>query len=67
MGSAFLCDWCGLEAELQHPEYIASWLKVLNDDRSAVIVAASQAQKAFDFLLEQSGMNVEPNPLRDAA
>ena len=67
MGSAFLCDWCGLEAELQHPEYIASWLKVLDEDKSAVIIAATQAQKAFDFLLEKSGLNVESDDLREAA
>ena len=67
MGAAFLCDWCGLESELQHPEYIASWLKVLDEDRSAVIVAASQAQKAFDFLLATSGMNEEADDLKRAA
>lgn len=63
MGAAFLCEWCGLLAEPQHPEYIASWLKVLDEDRSAVIVAASQAQKAFDFILEKSGMNEEVSDL----
>lgn len=67
MGSAFLCDWCGLEAELQHPEYIASWLKVLGGDKSAVIVAASQAQKAFDFLLEMAGMKDMGEDLKKAA
>ncbi|MXX17567.1 MAG: DUF1738 domain-containing protein [Gammaproteobacteria bacterium] len=67
MGAAFLCEWCGLLAELQHPEYIASWLRVLDEDKSAVIVAASQAQKAFDFILEQSGMNEEVSDLRKAA
>ena len=67
IGSAFLCDWCGLEAELQHPEYIASWLKVLGGDKSAVIVAASQAQKAFDFILEIAGTNVGAEDLKEAA
>lgn len=42
------CNWCGLEAELQHPKYIASSLKVLDDDKSAVIVVATQDQKVFD-------------------
>ena len=34
--------------------YIQNWLQVLKDDRRAVIVAAGQAQKAADFILNQS-------------
>jgi len=57
MGSAFFCDWCGIQSGLQHPEYIHSWLKVLEQDKSAVVVAATLAQKAFDLVLERAGMN----------
>ncbi len=63
MGAAFLCEWTGLAAELQHPEYIASWLEVLKADSAAVIVAATQAQKAVDFLMEKAGQE----DLREAA
>jgi antirestriction protein ArdC len=30
--------------------YIATWLKVLKDDKRAIFTAASHAQKAADFL-----------------
>lgn len=50
MGSAFLCAKLGLKGELQHENYIGSWLKVLKEDYRALIRAASQAQKAFEYL-----------------
>jgi antirestriction protein ArdC len=54
LGAAFLC------ADLQitpivrkdHAAYIASWLKVLKNDKRAIFTAASHAQKAADFLNE---------------
>ena len=49
--SAFLCGTFGIEGGLQHPEYIANWLKVLNGDKYAVFKAASLAQAASDFIL----------------
>ena len=67
MGSAFLCDWCGIKSDLQHPEYIATWLGVLADDTSAVIFAATQAQKAFDYLLDKAGINLDAKGLKEAA
>lgn len=52
MGSAFLCAQVGVPLEgLQHPGYIDHWLKVLRDDKRALIRAASQARKASEFLL----------------
>ncbi len=33
-----------------HAAYIASWLKVLKDDKRAIFTAASHAQKAADYL-----------------
>ena len=33
-----------------HAAYIASWLKVLKDEKRAIFTAASHAQKAADFL-----------------
>ena len=51
MGSAFLTDHCGLAGQLQHASYIESWLKALKNDKKLIFTAASQAQKAADFLL----------------
>ena len=53
MGAAFLCSTVGIAGHLQHPEYISSWLSVLREDKRAVITAASHAQKASDWLLQQ--------------
>ncbi|HTU44886.1 MAG TPA: zincin-like metallopeptidase domain-containing protein [Bryobacteraceae bacterium] len=52
MGAAFLCADLGITPEVRedHASYIASWLKVLKDDKRAVFTAASHAQKATDFL-----------------
>ena len=50
MGSAFLCARLGLHGDLQHANYIASWLKVLKADYRALVRAASQAQKAYEYL-----------------
>jgi antirestriction protein ArdC len=46
-----------LEPRPDHASYIASWLKVLKDDKRAVFTAASHAQRAADFLggLQQKG------------
>jgi len=51
LGSAFLCAHLGVEGKLQHPEYLAAWIKRLQDDEKAIIRAASAAQKAVDFIL----------------
>ncbi len=54
LGAAFLSAHCHLDGRLQHASYIASWLEVLQRDKRAVFVAAAQAQKAADYLLEQA-------------
>lgn len=50
MGAAFLCAFCGVEGHLQHPEYIGHWLGVLREDKRAVLLASSAAQKAADLV-----------------
>jgi len=52
LGSAFLCATLDLTPELRddHASYLASWLKVLKDDKRAIFSAASHAQRAADFL-----------------
>lgn len=56
LGAAFLSAHCRLDGRLQHASYIASWLEVLQRDKRAVFVAAAQAQKAADYLLEQADL-----------
>ena len=52
LGSAFLCADLEITLEIRddHAAYIASWLKVLKNDRRAIFTAASHAQRAADFL-----------------
>ncbi len=51
MGSAFLTDHCGMPGVLQHAAYIESWLSALRNDKKLIFTAASQAQRAADYLL----------------
>ena len=56
MGASFLSGRAGIFEHDQLEEssaYIAGWLKALNNDRSLVIKAASQAQKAADHITRQ--------------
>jgi len=52
IGAAFLGAHLGLPInKLQHPQYIASWLEVLEKDTRAIFTAARLAQEACDWLL----------------
>lgn len=64
--AAFLCATTGIHQGYQdnHAKYIKSWIKVLKNDSKAIMTAASQAQKAHDFLLKGTAFAV---PVRDAA
>jgi len=50
LGSAFLCADHGIDGQLQHADYIASWLRVLKSDNKAVFKASALAQKASDYI-----------------
>ncbi len=52
LGSAFLSADLDLTPDVRedHASYIASWIKVLKDDKRAIFTAASHAQRAADFL-----------------
>ncbi len=50
MAAAFLCADLMIPGQLQHAEYIGSWLRVLRDDRKAVFTAARQAQTAAGYI-----------------
>ena len=50
LGAAFLCAHLGVEGQLRHAEYIASWLSLLKEDDRAIFTAASKASAAADYL-----------------
>ncbi|MGF1871982.1 ArdC family protein [Photobacterium indicum] len=52
LGSAFCCADLGIFGNVQHEDYIAGWLKKLNDDKRFIFKAASLASKAHAFLLK---------------
>lgn len=57
LGSAFLCGELGLPTDprTDHAPYIASWLKVLKNDKRAIFTAAAKAQQAADWLTKRTG------------
>lgn len=63
LGSAFLSSDLGIAPDVRpdHSAYIASWLKVLKEDKRAIFTAAAHAQRAADFLngLQQHQQAVE--------
>ncbi|MGE0201524.1 MAG: ArdC family protein [Candidatus Melainabacteria bacterium] len=67
MGSAFLFADLGLEGNVQHDSYIASWLRVLKNDKKAIFKAATEASKAHQFILKAAGELEEPEALEEAA
>jgi len=52
MGAAILAASTGIDCDFpQSAAYVASWLRALSDDRSLVLKAAQQAQRATDRIL----------------
>ncbi len=54
MGAAYLCGICGIENSTidNSAAYIQSWLSKLKNDNKLVVMAASHAQRAVDYILE---------------
>ena len=52
LASAFCCSAIGLDNSLEGDaaSYIGHWLSVLKHDHRAVVIAASQAKRAADFI-----------------
>lgn len=50
--SAYLCGAAGLDNSLtgESANYIGGWLQVLENDPKAVVIAATQAQRAADYI-----------------
>ena len=57
LGSAYTMATIELELtpRADHAAYIDSWLKILKSDSKAIFTAASQAQKATDWLMTRAG------------
>ncbi|QXE92418.1 DUF1738 domain-containing protein [Geomonas subterranea] len=55
MGAAFLCGHAGIEQRTieNSAAYIQGWLKALKNDKTLLIHAAAQAQKAADYILNR--------------
>jgi antirestriction protein ArdC len=58
--AAFTLAHLGLSSEPRpdHAQYIQSWLRVLKADKRAIFTAASKAQQAADYLIQQSARPV---------
>ena len=57
MGAAFLCGHSGIEQRTieNSAAYIQGWLKALKNDKTLIVQAAAQGQKAADFILNRKG------------
>ncbi|RNC64796.1 MAG: DUF1738 domain-containing protein [Desulfuromonadales bacterium] len=57
MGAAFLCGHSGIENRTieNSAAYINGWLRKLKEDKTLLIHAAAQAQKASDYILNRKG------------
>ena len=61
LGAAFLCTELELPTDPRedHAPYIASWLKVLKNDKRAIFTAAAKAQEAVDWMAKKNTPVVE--------
>jgi antirestriction protein ArdC len=53
LGSAFLCGYTGIVERTidSSAAYLEGWLNQLKEDKTLIVYAAAQAQKAADFIL----------------
>jgi len=61
MGAAFLCGHSGIHQKTidNSAAYIQGWLKALKNDKTLLVQAAAQAQKASDFILNHKSTGEE--------
>lgn len=62
MTAAFLCGEADIAPATigNNAAYIGSWLRSLREDSRAVVIAAAQAQKAADYILNRQQASEEP-------
>lgn len=53
MTSAFICAHHHIEEEMQHPQYIEHYIRILKNDMSLLRKASTKASEAYQFLLEK--------------
>jgi antirestriction protein ArdC len=64
VGASFLCSMSGIENTIDNQSsYIQNWLQVLQNDKRLILIAASQAQKAVDWILNIKQNNNEEETL----
>ncbi|WP_425624912.1 ArdC family protein [Agrobacterium radiobacter] len=56
LSAAFLAMEFGVQGNLRHPEYIASWIRILKGDMRAFYGAAAEAQRAMDWIRERAAI-----------
>ena len=63
MGAAMLCGVAGIESQTldNSAAYLQTWINKLKSDSRLIVSAASQAQKAADYILARAA---EPKPIR---
>jgi antirestriction protein ArdC len=58
IGASYLCNISGIQKTITNQvSYIQSWLQVLKNDNRMILTAASQAQKACDYIINNSTTN----------
>jgi antirestriction protein ArdC len=58
IGASYLCNISGIRKTIDNQSaYIQSWLQVLKNDNRMILTAASQAQKACDYIINNSTTN----------
>ena len=65
IGASFLCALCGIENKTinNSATNIQGWLKRLNNDKTLIISASAQAQKAVDYILGINGGENSEKPI----
>ena len=65
MTSAFLCGYCGilLCTETNQAAYLRGWLERLKAEPAMLVKAGSEAQKAFDWIMDAK---VKEQPIEQA-
>jgi antirestriction protein ArdC len=64
LSTSFVCAALGIVPTVRHADYIASWCEILQEDRRAIVRAASAASKAADYLLSFLPDAAASRPLR---
>ena len=55
IGAAYLCGDFKITGQLQHADYIGSWLTACRSDNKIIFKAAALAQKAADYITTCGG------------